>query len=305
MHRYCVRDFFRKIRSILGLYTFVSHKTEFYSGLFYKGAFAHSGTLGDIIYSLLFIKTYSNGSAKLHILSDQIQRSVPYQKTHIGGNKMITDKMFDFIKPLILIQPYIKDVLFTCENEIDYNSTTNLDYFRHFKINANYNHIRLSSGDLRNWYSKAFGMSVNLAEKFLFLEQSSKYDFLKDAVLVCRTLRHNNSAIDYSILNEFENVYFMGLQNEFDTFKSEFKLDKIKQVQINDALDAAYAIDACRVFISNQTCFMAIAEGLKKPNRCLEVYERSPNVILIGEKILEFLSTKHLYNYLKNIFTNN
>ncbi len=202
--------------------------------------------------------------------------------------------MFDFIKPLLIAQPYIRDVIFEAEAGIDYNTTTNLDYFRHCKINT-------SAGDLRNWYGKAFGVSLDITPKFLFVDKSQKYGFLENSILISRTQRYNNDAIDYSILNNFENVYFMGLENEFNVFAEQFKLDKIKHISIDNALDAEFAINSCKVFIANQTSFMAIAEGLKKPNRCLEVYEWVPNVLPMGDKTLAFLKTEHLYEYLKKI----
>ena len=94
----------------------------------------------------------------------------------------------------------------------------------------------------------------------------------------------------------------MGLENEFNVFAEQFKLDKIKHISIENALDAAFAINSCKVFIANQTFFMAIAEGLKKPNRCLEVFELKPNVLPIGSQTLAFLKTEHLYRYIENIF---
>ena len=272
------------------------HNDAFFSGILHPSAFVHSGTLCDIIYSLLFIQQHSDKKTILYILKDSQEIAGDlYIKTHIGGGKMMTQQMFNFIKPLIIAQPYIRDVIFEAEACINYNTTTNLDYFRHCKINT-------SAGEIRDWYGKAFGVSLDITPKFLFVDKSQKYDFLENAILISRTQRYNNDAIDYSILNNFENVYFMGLENEFNVFAEQFKLDKIKHISIDNALDAAFAINSCKVFIANQTFFMAIAEGLKKPNRCLEVFELTPNVLPIGSQTLAFLKTEHLHRYIESIF---
>ena len=302
MDRYFVRDVVRLVKkkgekkNKAVAQPVAQHDHAFFSGILHPSAFVHSGTLGDIIYSLLFIQQHSNRKAILYILKDSQEIAGDlYYKTHIGGGKMMTQQMFNFIKPLLMAQPYIRDVIFETEACIDYNTTTNLDYFRHCKINT-------SAGDLRNWYGKAFGVPLNLTQQFLSVSESSKYDFLKNAILISRTQRYNNYAIDYSILNNFENVYFMGLENEFNVFAEQFKLDKIKHISIENALDAAFAINSCKVFIANQTFFMAIAEGLKKHNRCLEVFEQVPNVLPIGSQTLEFLKTENLHRYIESIF---
>ena len=109
------------------------HNDAFFSGILHPSAFVHSGALGDIIYSLLFIQQHSNRKAIIYILKDSQEISGDlYYKTHIGCGKMMTQQMFDFIKPLLIAQPYIRDVIFEAESGIDYNTTTNLDYFRHF-----------------------------------------------------------------------------------------------------------------------------------------------------------------------------
>ena len=66
MDRYFVRDVIRLIKKKKKKKNKTTikpkgrHDKAFFSGILHQSAFTHSGTLGDIIYSLLFIQKHSN-----------------------------------------------------------------------------------------------------------------------------------------------------------------------------------------------------------------------------------------------------
>jgi hypothetical protein len=65
------------------------HNDAFFSGILHPSAFVHSGALGDIIYSLLFIQQHSDRKAIIYILKD---------------SQEIADDLY--IKPILEVKNY-------------------------------------------------------------------------------------------------------------------------------------------------------------------------------------------------------
>jgi hypothetical protein len=85
--------------------------------------------------------------------------------------------------------------------------------------------------------------------------------------------------IDYTFLDRYENVYFIGLEKEFK--RMAIHSDKIKHLPVKDAYEMAQYIAGCKLFIGGQSMAFAIAEQLKV-KRVLEQYILAPNVIPQG-----------------------
>ena len=255
--------------------------------------FLHSGHLGDIIYSLLSVKTlFASHGKSVDFYIEKHVKNEEFMKGHpSGGEFMISIKSYKFIEPLLLKQPYIKSVKFLGRDEIT-NKYTDLSVIRNRYMNT-------AAGLITDWYSKALGISNDLTIKWISAPRRLlKY---KNALIVSRSLRYQNTSIDYRFLNKIKNVYFLGLPEEYKSFVDEFKLTDIEYIGIRNALDAAEVINSSKCFIGNQSLFFSIAEGLKV-TRALEVFEPAPNVIPLGRNTLSYLFTQQLISFLKNYF---
>ena len=253
-----------------------------------KIRFSHNGHLGDIIYSLLFLKNIaSNTKKKIEYFIIVAENDQHLSGHPSGGKVMINKKAYLFIKPLIELQTYIKFLKYD-ENEED---SVDLSNIRNSSIN-------LSAGLITDWYPKFFQYSIDLSEKWLntSIKKDKKY---KDALIISRSERYLNISIDYSFIKQLKNVFFLGSKKEFNLFKADFNLKNIRYLHVKDALEAAKIIYSSKVFLGNQSLFFSIAEGLKV-TRALEVFEPAPNVIPLGKNSCAFLNNVHMIEFLED-----
>lgn len=238
-----------------------------------------SGHIGDLIYSLSACKSLfelTNQPIDFYIGFDNINQT----PNHPSGKYTMTKESYDYIKPLLLAQPYIKSVNMHYKGiEVDFD----FDDFRNYKFN-------IGSYDLRKWHGIVYPeLDIRLEDKCIFVEK--QLDYLKDRIVVNLTKRYRSFNIDYSKLKGHD-VVFVGLDNEYAAFKTLYGLD-VKRVNVKDALHMAEIINSCRLFIGNQSSAYAIAEQMKV-NRALEVYNTSPNVISVGGNKHDYMTTEGL-----------
>lgn len=101
-------------------------------------------------------------------------------------------------------------------------------------------------------------------------------------ICFARTARYNQPGIDYTVINSISNIkkIFIGTPAEFVYLYNCFPgLSRdIEFLQIKDYYHAAQVIKGSKLFISNQTSFAVLAEGMAHP-RILEVCAQFPSVI--------------------------
>jgi len=232
--------------------------------------FKHSGNAGDIIYSLPSIKMICEKQNKQAVLYIRLNAPSGFTEAqHPLGGVMMNATMYDLLKPLLTSQSYIKDVLYF-ENEsiptIDYD----LDRFRVDNLN-------LSSGNIAQWIGNSYPeLRPNLYEQSIKVSDNIRS---KDYIIVNRSSRYQNLFFDYSQLSKYENVYFVGVEDEFKALKLHNA--NIIHLQVPNFLKLAEYIANCKLFIGNQSMAFSIAEQLKVP-RILEQYAHAPNVIPQG-----------------------
>ena len=255
--------------------------------------FMHDGHMGDIIYSLLFLcNVHKVKSSKInyYVKNDALNESFLIGHPS-GGNLMISENSFNFLKPLVEQQVYIKK--FTYSSLLK-KKFIDLSLIRDGRINT-------SSGSISLWYEKRFNFPNDPTLRWL--RASKKALKYKNSIIISRSERYQNNAIDYSFLCGIKNIYFIGLKKEYELFINEFDLRNISLISVKNALDAANIINSAKCFVGNQSFFFSLAEGLKCP-RALEVYEPAPNVIPIGGKCTSYIQTQHLINFLKSFNLN-
>jgi hypothetical protein len=212
--------------------------------------FGHSGDLGDIIFALPTIRAMGGGV--LHLYNHPGKTTFP-----------MTQERVNAISPLLLQQPYIKGAIFAGD---DLSRDTSINGFRHHcDRGRNLADAHLSTHGLPFLHRSRRWISVDSAEN-------------DNPVVFARTTRYHNRGFPWRrLVDEYgKNAVFLGTQEEFDVFASEFGHVQFKLT--STLLHAARVIAGAQLFIGNQSCLHAIAEGLKQ-NIILEVYPDQPNCL--------------------------
>ncbi|MDF2433616.1 MAG: hypothetical protein JWP44_3247 [Mucilaginibacter sp.] len=245
----------------------------------------HSGNAGDIIYALPTIKKiYELTGANINLyLRLGRPLNLPNYNTHPVGNVMLNQKMADMLSPLIQSQNYIN----RCEVYDNQVIDIDLDYFRAGIIPT--------QGNIARWCSYITGVSPDLWKKWLDVEPDVKF---ADSIVIARSGRYQNKAIDYSFLNKYDKIVFIGIESEYKDIL-QF-IPKIEWLQVNDFLQMAQIIAGCKFFIGNQSFPYSIAEALKMP-RILEVCYEIINVVPEGENGYDFFFQEHFEWLVSNL----
>lgn len=231
------------------------------------------------IHSYIYKKT---GRAPFNITwwYDRFYPRVP----HPAKDVLLNQEGFDFIKPLLLAQPYIGLVLVYTNQQID----VDLDSFRN--LNVNY-----QDGDIATWHMQATGMQANLVEPWLIYEKDEKYS---DCIIWNRSLRVQNESIDFSVLGTFKKVYFVGLDSEYEQAKQ--LLPNLSYVKVQNSKDLLGVIGSSKLFIGNSSFCFALAEAIKI-NRlyeeclwCQSVKPKNNAVVFTNQKEFEHALGKYL-----------
>ena len=214
--------------------------------------FTHAGKLGDLIYSLNFcleLVQYFNGKFfDLHI-----QTNVQHQKSIVGQSGVIfTTEAAQFIKPLLEAQPYINKV--TIGDQVPAEA---IDLNRFKKQALNY-----YAGDIRDYYYNLTNVMLPRAfqKRILIVQPNNKF---KDKILFTLTERYINCNINLKKIEQFkDDLVFLGTEQEYNTFcKNYFNVQSAGK--FNSLLEVAELMAGAKGYISNQTGFFALAEGLK------------------------------------------
>lgn len=251
--------------------------------------FKHSGNTGDIIYSLPSIKKMSEQKGEKATLYIQLGVVNPHaDKHHPVGNVQMNEAMGEMLKPLLMGQDYIQNVIVYDPRkgetipQIDYD----LDRFR-------VEYRNLSAGNISLWYSMAYPE----LRPDLHLPSLKVEPIQNDYIIVNRSARYNNLFINYSMLKEYDNVYFVGVKREFETMA--VNNSKLKHLEVKDFKEMAAYIAGCRLFIGNQSMAFSIAEQLKV-KRILESHYLCPNVIPCGGEWYTFQTNEQFKGILEH-----
>lgn len=240
-------------------------------------SFKFSGFCGDVIHYMAGIKQVcedQNRKAVIFIWLDRV--GLLYDGAqHPYEGKMINRYAFDMMRPLLLYQPYVDDVLIWQGEEI----MIDMDKIREAQLGMPY-------GNLAHWIGMRFSdMQANLSARWLdSIFDSNKFDRteISNSIIVNRTSRYQNELVSYYFLKDYDNVVFAGLEGEYWNFRHQWNLQNLKLLKVQDFLTLAGLIDRCKFFIGNQSMCFAIAEALKVP-RILEICPFAPNVHPVGE----------------------
>lgn len=246
----------------------------------------HSGNAGDIIYALPSIKKIyeiTRVPVNLYLRLNQPSKIQAF-RAHPLGNIMLNQKMADMLFPLIRNQEYINSAEVYTDQTIDID----LDYFR-----AGF--IPMNTGNIARWCGYITGVSPDLWKKWLNVHPDTTY---AESIIIARSGRYHNETIDYSFINQYNNLKFIGVKSEYDDIKQY--IPKMEWVEIENFMQMAQIIAGCKFFIGNQSFPYSIAEALKVP-RILEVAFDVINVVPEGENGHDFFLQDHFEWLVKSL----
>lgn len=258
--------------------------------------FKHSGNTGDVIASLAAVKNLCEQADTRAIIYLWLDRPAFYYTGAIhpvqtdGQMVMLNERMFDMIKPLLMSQAYVSDVIAWKGEKVD----VDLDQIRD-------KYVGLPYGAIQRWYFYAFpNAACDLNDPWINFSDREKPD--NEFIIVNRTERYTNPNINYFFLRNY-NCKFAGTEKERQIFNKTFDLN-IEPLGNNDFRELAIQMKRCKFFIGNQSSCWNLAEAMKVP-RVLEVCGFAPNCIPYGKNAYDFYHQIGLEYYVEKLFTQN
>lgn len=220
--------------------------------------FKHSGTFGDLIYSLYAVKKMGGGTIALAL--HNIERCVAeygYRPDEVdpAHKGRFTEQDFAILKPLLMRQEYINDVVVW-----DGTHDVDLDRFRGVLFRG-----------FEGNYVQAMCMTHGLPFSKYDLEQTwlTADIYRKRPVVVNRTLRYRDMEAGDKIWRQMyrdghmaDSAVFIGNDIEYEDFVNI--IGPIERVQLSDILEMADLINGCDLFVGNQSLAYSLAMGLGK-----------------------------------------
>ena len=232
----------------------------------------HSGHLGHIIYSTPAMKAFSGEhGVNLYLPLNQPISHEPGW-SHPLGNVMFNSTIYRMAEPLLKAQP----IIHSCSTQPPQVIDVDFDIFRKLPWSHHKGHIA-------RWHFLYYPGGFDLSKQWLSVPTVESV--AKEGIVICRSQRYNAPGIDYSFLRKYSEVYFLGLEAEYQILRQA--IPSLTYVPVQDFLQMASIIAGAKLFIGNQSAPFAMAEGLKV-NRLLETYFDCPNVIIEGDNGFEF-----------------
>lgn len=227
--------------------------------------FKHSGTLGDIIYSLPMVQHFGPGEFYLHL------EQVDWIAKHYYGSEpspyhrgKMDQKDYEFMYEFMRAQPAITDFKIM-NNSVEI--THNLDRFRPLFVGHPTNYI--------GTYCQAFAIKDSSIQNKLtttnWVHVPKIHTDNTRPVVVNRTSRGwcppgRNPQWDQWRDQELDKkARFVGLPEEYEEFIKFSEWANITYHPVKNLLELAEVIAGTELFIGNQSVALAIAQGLGVP----------------------------------------
>lgn len=223
-----------------------------------------TGDLGDCTYLLNLIRQIPNAPHTLCL------RSSPLTKAK--GPEGV-QRMFDLLAPLVRLQPYIAEIkIIQPGDPADWKSEDFRQ--RHYTkgetlMQAHLNHLIRVHGIGQNFIS---------SQPWIFgVEPAAKS---KGRVVINRTGRYRNDTFPWTeIVAHYRNkLLFVGLKHEWREFIGNHGY--VEFVETANLLEVAQLIAGSDLFIGNQSCAYALAEGMKH-NTIQETHLEYPDCVYV------------------------
>ena len=263
--------------------------------------FSHGGKLGDIIYSLNFIREmiafFQTDGARLHL-----QTEIPLNSVYEPYNKVImSTAAAECLAPLLRIQPYLLEVSISPQLpdgafNLHERLKLPLDFF---------------AGNIVDWYYPLFSGILPRNFHDPVLTVSRRDPRASGRIILFRSIRHCNPLLDYGFMKSYvDRIVFLGTPDEHDVFRRRFF--DCAYLPTRDYLECAELIAGAKLCVGNQTGLFAIAEQLKV-DRVLEscqyrehngqIAQGCPNVIPTGGRCASIVAQRQFEEVVANFLS--
>ena len=228
----------------------------------------HSGDFGDIVFCLAVLK--ATGRQVILYLVDR-----PITKPII--------RRMQAIKPFLLSQPNIVEVLPYAGEAIDWNASDFRGYYK-----RTYN---LVSSHHDHYLGQTHLTPVKVDHRAPWLSGGGKVK--KDSVVINRTARYHNENFPWKAVVEHyaDRLLFVGSPEEHQAFEQSF--GSVAYQETESLLQVAELIAESSLFIGNQSCAYAIAEGLKHP-RIQETSLEMPDCVFPASEEAQYVASGYV-----------
>ena len=232
--------------------------------------FRHAGDRGDIIYSLPVMRHLGGGTMLIE--------SAPYTREQLTPDKWAG------LDKILLEQPYVIDVKAYDGGVVD----VNLNDFRDPMFKA----IRAGhSRDvcLAEWMCRTHKVPVSTVDRqWLDINPHKVVRVVISRSGAGRNGRHvyHNPEFPWRrVMDKYagDDVVFLGTELEHAVFSAQ--IADVQHYRTPSLYEAARVIAGADMFIGNQNCLAAIAEGLKK-KKVLEVWPAGPNCLFTRDGVV-------------------
>lgn len=198
----------------------------------------HSGDFGDLVFCLAVIKA-TGRKVTLYLVDRPI-------------TKPLIRRMHALV-PFLLSQPYIVEVVPYSGEPIDWNAS---DFRGHYK--RCYNLVTAHSD---HYIGQRHLTPVKVDQRKAWLDVANRT--ANGRVVINRTARYHNDTFPWlEIVRHYSDLLlFVGSPEEHLAFEQSF--GSVEYRETRDLLQVAELIAGSELFIGNQSCAYAIAEGLK------------------------------------------
>ncbi len=234
----------------------------------YKGkdgnSFLCSGTISDIISCLAVMKALGGGDLYIRTSENNIENdfykdrmilfSTPSPYLERG---LINIYTYEYFKPLLEQQSYIKSVNIYSGSEV----TFNLDDFRYCYFNEDY--LNKTKGVRLNVFNEMWGLKLSFTTPWLSVEGEHEPD---RKVLVGRSVKYQGGDMGYKSLDKFltDNAFFYGTDMEYMNFGAACCI--IWRFKPDSLIDLAQSIKGMEIIMTNDNFlyWLSLALGAKE-----------------------------------------
>jgi len=206
-----------------------------------------TGDIGDVIFALNLIRQIPSAPHTLCLRSSA--------STKAKGPEGV-QRMYDLLAPLVRLQPYIEDIqIIQSGDPVDWKSEDFRE--RHYTKGETLMQAHL------NHFTKTHGLGQDFTSSAPWLLNVEPSPRSKGRVVINRTGRYRNPVFPWAeVVKHFRNrLLFVGLKHEWREFIGHYGYVEFQPT--DNMLEVAQLIQGSDLFIGNQSCANAIAEGLK------------------------------------------
>ena len=243
--------------------------------------FLHSGDMGDIVVSMCAMRELGGGVLYIDttggLNTGEFAKVIQIQT--LGKGLKMNDRVFEFIKPILEVQPYVTRVEKYAGEKIDFD----LNRFR--VVLTNVDIVKQTGGNLFLANCVAWGFNKDVVNNpWMFVDGEKKLD---RPYAIARSSRYQGGHIFYRASSLFleKNAYFIGTEFERSILNNAIETD-IPLYDCQDALDMALVIRGADCVMANSTFqfWLALALGHKNilheccPDLAASLFKNHPNI---------------------------